>query len=265
MPPVATLKPAAAPRMLRERRCRSGPDYRLRLADGAADVRAAQMLRFLVFNLELHKGLSQSFATCLDADDFDAVCDHLLVEDRHTGAVVGTYRLQTGPSARAHRGYYSAREFDFTPFEAFRPKMLELGRACIHRDHRAFPVLSLLWRGIAGYARQHQTRYLIGCSSLPSQDGAVGAATWQHLQPHLAPPAWRTRPMPAYACPLQPVAADAPKTPKLLAAYLGLGAMICSAPAIDREFGSIDFLTLVDLAAPAQARRLARFGIDIRL
>ncbi|MCB2001398.1 MAG: hypothetical protein KDH91_13985, partial [Rhodoferax sp.] len=96
-----------------------------------------------------------------------------------------------------------------------------------------------------------------------SQDGAIGAATWQRLLPHLAPPAWRTTPMPGFACPLDIVAADAPKTPKLLAAYLSLGAMMCSAPAIDRDFGTIDFLTLVDLASPTQKRRLARFGIPL--
>jgi putative hemolysin len=149
MPATATNNSATALRPPRERLYITGPDYRLRLADGAQDLRAAQMLRFLVFNVEMHEGLAQSFATCLDADDFDAVCDHLLVEDARTGAVVGTYRLQTGPRAGAHLGYYGAREFDFSPFDTYRANMLELGRACIHRDHRSFAVLSLLWRGIA--------------------------------------------------------------------------------------------------------------------
>lgn len=239
----------------------AGPDYRLRLADGAADLRAAQMLRFQVFNVELQEGLAHSFATGLDADAFDAVCDHLLVEDIRRGTVVGTYRLQTGLRAQEHLGYYGAREFDFAPFACYRAQLLELGRACIHREHRSFAVLSLLWRGIAEYARRHQTRYLIGCSSLTSQDSAVGAATWQRLLPHLAPPSWRTQPMPGFACALEPSAAHAPSIPKLLAAYLGLGAMMCGPPAMDRNFGTIDFLTLVDLASPAQARRLARFGI----
>lgn len=263
MPPAAVLtSAAAASRPLRDRPRIGGPDYRLRLADCAADLRAAQMLRFQVFNVELQEGLADSLASGLDADAFDAVCDHLLVEDSRSGAVVGTYRLQTGLRARAHLGYYSAREFDFAPFERHRAQLLELGRACIHRDHRTFAVLSLLWRGIADYAQRHQALYLIGCSSLTSQDSTVGAAAWQRLRPHLAPPCWRTAPMPGFACALTPVANDAPKTPKLLAAYLSLGAMMSSEPAIDREFGTIDFLTLVDLSAPTQARRLARFGIS---
>lgn len=240
-----------------------GPSYRVRLAESADDLRAAQALRFLVFNLELQEGLARSFASCLDIDEFDAVCDHLLVEDIHNGEIVGTYRLQTGASAGSHHGYYSAREFDFAPFEAMRAQMLELGRACIHHQHRSFAVLSLLWRGVGQYASRHDARYLIGCSSLTSQDTGVGAATWQRLSDHLAPPQWRTLPLPDHACALDRPAANAPKTPKLLAAYLTLGAMMCGPPAIDREFGTIDFLTLVDLEAPAQSRRLARLGIRI--
>lgn len=253
----------ATARSMLDRLRLSGPAYRLRLAESGEDLRAAQMLRFLVFNVEMHEGLAQSFATCLDADVFDPVCDHLLVENTRTDEIVGTYRLQTGERAQQNLGYYSAREFDFTPFESQRPGMLELGRACIHSEHRSFAVLSLLWRGIAQYAQLHQQRYLIGCSSLTTQDCAVGAATWQRLLPHLAPSPWRTKPMPGFACPLDAVAANAPKTPKLLAAYLSLGAMMCSAPAIDRDFGTIDFLTLVDMQSPTQSRRLARFGVHI--
>ncbi len=246
-----------------ERVQRLQPAYRLRLSSCAADLQAAQMLRFLVFNLELHEGLTQSFATCLDADEFDPVCDHLLVEELASGAIVGTYRLQTGQRAQSERGYYSAREFELAPFEPLRDQMLELGRACIHRDHRSFTVLSLLWHGIAEYAQQHGARYLFGCSSLTSQDSSVGAATWRRLSPHVTPPQRRIEPVPAFACALDRVASEPPKIPKLLAAYLNLGAQVCGPPAIDRAFGTIDFLTLFDLQEPQQARRLARFGIQV--
>src|SRR5882724_2967265 len=98
--------------------------YRLRLAEGSADLRAAQVLRFVVFNLELQEGLEQSYSTCLDADAYDEVCDHLLVEDTQTGDVIGTYRLQTGVRAAANLGYYSAQEFDFSPYEPLRQQMV---------------------------------------------------------------------------------------------------------------------------------------------
>jgi putative hemolysin len=46
--------------------------------------------------------------------------------------------------------------------------------------------------------------------------------------------------------------------PKLLRAYLTIGARICSEPALDREFGTIDFLTLLDLQT-LHPRVAARF------
>ena len=45
---------------------------------------------------------------------------------------------------------------------------------------------------------------------------------------------------------LEALAADPPKIPKLLRAYLSIGAKICGPPALDREFKTIDFLTLLD-------------------
>lgn len=237
---------------------RAARTYRLRMATTAADVQAAQALRFDVFNIELGEGLVRSYDIGLDVDPFDAVCDHLLVEDATDGTVVGTYRMQTGLRAGTALGYYSEREFDFAPFEPVRAQILELGRACVHRQHRSFAVINLLWKGIAAYARQHRCRYLLGCSSLTSQDPAVGAATHLRLLPHRAPAAWQTRPAAGYACALDRVAADAPRIPRLLSAYLALGAALCSPPAIDREFLTIDFLTWLDVESPALRAMQAR-------
>lgn len=224
--------------------------YTLSLAKSVEEVRAAQTLRFLVFNLELNEGLEHSYATCLDADPFDEVCDHLLVKETRTGEVVGTYRLQTGAIAAAKRGYYSAQEFRFDPFESIRAELVELGRACVHQDHRNLAVLSLLWMGISAYCKQRNCRYLIGCSSLTSQDPAVGAAAYSDIcRKHLVEARFQTRPMPGFECSMDVMAKQRVKIPKLLSAYLSLGAKICGAPAIDREFKTIDFLTFLDLAS----------------
>lgn len=221
--------------------------YVTRLAESEQELLQAQALRFQVFNVELGEGLAESVALGLDVDRYDAACDHLLVIDSTNDRVVGTYRLQTGERAQQRHGYYCEREFDLTPFAPHRAKVLELGRACVHIEHRSFAVLNALWRAIALYARQRGSRYLIGCSSLTSQDEAAGAASYFALQKHLAPEAFRTLPQPAYVCDLSVVAAKAPKVPKLLAAYLALGIKLCGPPAIDREFKTIDFLTLFDL------------------
>jgi putative hemolysin len=225
----------------------------MRLAQSADDVRKAQRLRFEVFNLELGEGLAASHALERDVDAFDEVCDHLIVEETATGEVVGTYRLQTGAVAAANIGYYSQREFDFTAYQPLRAEMIELGRACVHKAHRNFNLLHLLWRGIAQYAVAHRARFLVGCSSLTSQDPRDGVAAYEQLKrSFLVKPAWQTFPHPVYAC---VVAADPDGSgstspaaiPKLFRAYLTIGAKICGPPAIDREFGTIDFLTLLDL------------------
>ena len=226
------------------------PVYQARIASTAADVHAAQVLRFEVFNIELDEGLVHSYETGRDADPFDEHCAHLIVEEATQGIVVGTYRMQTGRQAGQALGYYSEREFDFSPFEAQRPLILELGRACIHQGHRNFAVLNLLWKGIASYAREQGARYLIGCSSITSQDAEVGTAAFRRLAPHLAPPEWCTRPHASFACATGDAATPPPRIPRLLSAYLALGAAICGPPAIDREFRTIDFLTWIDIESP---------------
>jgi putative hemolysin len=234
-----------------------------RLARSADEVRRAQRLRFEVFNLELGEGLAESHVTGLDIDPFDEFCDHLIVEEIATGEVVGTYRLQTGQLAAANLGYYSEREFDLAPYEPLRCEMLELGRACVHAKHRNLNVLHLLWRGIAIYATERNARFLIGCSSLTSQSATQGAATYRQLQGYLVQPALRTKPRADFGVaggddagfergiitfgPGSTPPATAGASSKLLHAYLAIGAKICGPPAIDREFGTIDFLTLLDL------------------
>jgi putative hemolysin len=238
---------------------KSAEAYSTRIAGDASDIKGAQALRFAVFNVELSEGLTESLATGLDADPFDEICDHLLVEHIPTGDVVGTYRLQTGLRAGSNRGYYSEQEFDFSPFETIRRELIELGRACVHQKHRNLVVLGLLWKGIADYARAHGGRYLCGCSSITSQDPAVGASAYADLyRKHLVEPRWRTTPLPAFDCPLDHLTEEPPKIPKLLRAYLSIGAKICGPPALDRQFKTIDFLTLLDLQTmPALVR--ARF------
>jgi putative hemolysin len=246
--------------------------YRVRLAVDAADREAACRLRFKVFNIELGEGLESSYQTGLDTDQFDSICEHLLVEDKQEAnpakRIVGTYRMQTGTTAGQNRGYYSEQEFSFAPYEVLRPGILELGRASIDREHRTPEVLTLLWRGIAQYATDMGLRYLIGCSSLTSQDPAEGWQMYRQLEHYRVSPEFATEPTAAYACPLEWEGADAQpsssaqesnqaasataepepvKVPKLLKTYLAIGARIGAPPAWDRAFGTIDFLTLLDL------------------
>jgi putative hemolysin len=239
--------------------------YRLRLADSIEDRDAACRLRFKVFNIELGKGLESSYETGLDTDHFDLFCDHLLVEDKTDRRIVGTYRLQSGITAAMNLGYYSEQEFDFKPYEHLRCEILELGRASIDRDHRTPEVLTLLWRGIAQYANDMQLRYLIGCSSLNSVDPREGWHIYRQLESSRVVEELQTSPVEGFLCPGEGIGEDSGsaaepspeygKVPKLLRTYLAIGARICGAPAWDKEFGTIDFLTLLDLRTISSSAR----------
>jgi putative hemolysin len=231
--------------------------YRARLAMTETDRLAAYRLRFLVFNLELNEGLESAYESGYDTDHFDDVCDHLIVEHVLTGDVVGTYRLQSGDTAARYFGYYSEQEFDFAPYEPLRSQVVELGRACVHREHRTSEVLNLLWKGIMRYAVARNGRYLMGCCSLTSQDAAEGTAVYEALNPYMVEPSLRTRPNEIYAMPLGRPEGLTIEPPRLLRAYLTVGARICGEPAIDRDFKTIDFLTILDLETmnPRIARR----------
>jgi putative hemolysin len=232
--------------------------YRVRLAETVADRDAVCRLRFKVFNIELGKGLESSYETGLDTDHFDLFCDHLVVESKTDRRIVGTYRMQSGETAAKNLGYYSEQEFDLSPYESLRGEVLELGRAAIDREHRTPEVLMLLWRGIAQYATDMQLRYLIGCSSLNSVDPREGWQMYGQLGNYRVADELATSPTEAFSCPMPEVESDdaePAKVPKLLKTYLAIGARICSVPAWDREFGTIDFLTLLDLRTISSSAR----------
>ncbi len=295
-PPVEIPLPTYAPSLpLTPARSRIHAEvgrYRVRLAETPEDRVAACRLRFKVFNIELGEGLETSYRTGLDSDQFDLICEHLLVEDKlednPAKRIVGTYRMQSGETAERNLGYYSEQEFSFAPFEPLRAGILELGRAAIDREHRTPEVLTLLWRGIAQYANDMGLRYLLGCSSINSNDPAEGWQMYRQLEHYRVPPEFETLPTAKYACPVdwsksdhapegahaqpspcQPAihpdssALPAPahtKVPKLLKTYLAIGARIGGPPAWDREFGTIDFFTFLDLkllSASARNRFLA--------
>ena len=223
--------------------------FRVSLAQTTRDLEECQRLRYLVFNLELGEGLATSERSGLDIDPFDSFCDHLMVRDLETSKLVGTYRLQTGETAAANLGYYGNQLFDFTPYDPVRREVLELGRACVHADFRNTLVLHSLWKGLAIYATHVEARYLLGCNSISSQDENFGVAMYDFLKTkHLVEPRLRTVPQPGCCCTPTGALVEITRPPRLFRAYLDISARVCGPPAIDREFKTIDFLTLIDLA-----------------
>lgn len=238
--------------------------YELRIVRSGAELQRVQELRFEVFNLELGEGLSSSYALQRDEDEFDAYCHHLIVEDKRHGVVVGTYRLMTLEMS-AVPGFYSANEFrlDGLPNE-LTEQAVELGRACVAKAHRNSRVLFLLWYGLAQYLRETSRRYFFGCCSLTSQDPNLGIAAAQHiLEKGYAHESLNLVAQPAYRCVRNgaAIAADSVSLPRLMRMYIQYGAHIISEPALDREFGTIDYLALFDVRTlDSKSRRL--FGLN---
>lgn len=226
--------------------------YMVRLAESESEIRQAQSLRYRVFNLELGEGLEQSHENELDIDQYDSQCDHLLVVERDSDQVIGTYRMQTYKTAKKHNGFYTEDEFELSviPTEIL-DKSVEVGRACIHKGHRNGRVLYLLWRGIAEYMKLTESRYLFGCCSVTSTDPATGWAVRDYLRDNgNVHEEYCIDTKPDFYCPKidhSDKDGEEVELPQLFRLYLDLGAKTLSKPALDKEFKTVDFLILLDV------------------
>ena len=239
--------------------------YVVRLARDVEEIEAALKLRFEVFNLELEEGLASSFQTGRDRDEFDATCDHLIATDKTSGKVIGTYRLRTMEMARSAGGFYSSAEFDLSQLSpAVLNQSVELGRACIAQSHRNRQVLFLLWKALARYVANKRKRFLFGCCSLTSQEPAEGNQLFKQLRnsDHMHPTAFVSV-KPDYECRERSEIAwpTEVKVPRLFSTYLGIGAKVCSPPAIDRRFKTIDFLVMFDVQRMNSRTRRLFFSV----
>ena len=234
--------------------------FTVRLASSPADVRSAQRLRYRVFAGELGAHLP-SAALGIDRDRFDAFCEHLIVRERASARVVGTYRILPPEQAELAGGWYSAAEFTVDRLLDRRASIVEVGRACVDPAYRSGVTIALLWAGLLRYVREQRGEYIIGCASLDTTDGGHVAASLcrRLLQEHLAPEDWRVTPRRAFALEGWREIPDAP-LPALLKGYLRLGAQVCGAPAWDAAFNSADLLLVLPLARtnPRYVERLLR-------
>lgn len=242
-------------------RAAASPGLEVRLAETAADVRAAQRLRYEVFAEELGARLHDGAETRLDRDRFDTCCDHLVVRAQPGGDVVGTYRILPPDGRRRAGGWYCADEFDIGRLQRFADRTIEVGRACVHPAFRSGHAITLLWAGLLRYVVWRRCQYVIGCASISTDDGGHVAASVcrRLLQDHLAPAAWRARPRRAFVLEGWQEIPDAP-LPALLKGYLRLGAQACGEPAWDPHFNTADVLMMLALAQinPRYVDRLLR-------
>jgi putative hemolysin len=230
----------------------------LRVAETAAEIEAAQALRYRVFYEEMgaHADAATQAAR-MDQDAYDPVADHLLVLDHDLGhgaeAVVGTYRLIRRRAADRVGGFYSAAEYDIAPLLAFEGEVMELGRSCVAPAYRTRGTLQLLWRGIAAFVFRHRIDLMFGCASLPGTDLDALAPQLGYLHAnHLAPPALRPRAVADRYVAMDRLAPGAlnmraalASLPPLVKGYLRLGGFVGDGAVIDQQFNTTDVCIVV--------------------
>ncbi len=224
------------------------------------EVRAAQRLRHDVFAGEMGARLSTSIPGH-DIDLFDNFCEHLLVIDEASGQVIGTYRVLTPVQAQRVGSTYSDTEFDLTRLRSLRDRMVELGRSCVHKDHRHGGVIMALWGALGDFMVRNQLDTMIGCASIPMlhngvASGDMAASIWRKVQAtHLAPIEYHVRPR----LPLPVEQLDASlevEPPALIKGYLRLGAKVLGPPAWDPDFNSADLPMMMRIAdLPSRYRK----------
>lgn len=254
-------------------------DLSIRLATSEHEVEVAQRLRYRVFYDEM--GAKND--VCVDerdADDFDEICDHLLVirarsEESNPelwvkdGEVVGTYRLLRQSVAKLHDGFYSQREFDLNPLLARKPDLsfLELGRSCVLLAYRGTPVIELLWQGIYDYVHSHNCDVMIGCASFEGSDPERHSDALSFLGHYTAAPdEWHVRAQESHYVEMKRKAIGSfdqrramLSLPPLIKGYLRLGSYIGEGAVMDQAFNTTDVLIILPVSK-INPRYLAHFG-----
>jgi putative hemolysin len=225
------------------------------------EVREAQRLRYEVFGKEMGARLPQTVAGH-DIDLFDDYCEHLLVRDGASGAVIGTYRVLTPAQAKRVGGTYTDTEFDLTRLRFMRERMVELGRSCVHAEHRHGGVILALWGALFEFMARNQLDTMIGCASIPMLhngivSGDAAASMWKQLsKTNLASIEFHA--LPRLPLPIEELDSDLPvEPPALIRGYLRLGAKILGAPAWDPDFNTADLPMLMQVKdLPNRYRKL---------
>lgn len=223
--------------------------YTIKFAKTEDEVTAALKLRYQVFKKELDRDFG--FDDGIDVDQYDDQAHHLIVVHNESDTVVGTYRMQTYEEASRGNGFVSGERYLLEDFpEEVLKDAVEVGRACIRKEHRSGRVLFLLWKGFAGYLNYFQKRYLFGYTALESKDPDVLLNTYDHLKQNgFVHNQYNVGIRKEFQLSRRKPSADSDEidVPPLLQNYLDVGSRVCSLPSMDRELELAHFLILLDI------------------
>ncbi|SFR04381.1 GNAT family N-acetyltransferase [Poseidonocella sedimentorum] len=238
--------------------------YTTRFAACDADLRAAQRLRWRCFLADDTGGAGE------DADAFDPICDHLLVETRDGGRLVCCFRLlRLGPGEIARS--YAAQFYDLAALESFEGPMVEMGRFCIDAEFALDPdILRLAWGAMTRYVDDHGVQMLFGCSSFQGTAAEEYLDAFTVLQArHLAPKRWLPRVKAPDVFRFAKLLRRTPdarlamkRMPPLLRTYLAMGGWVSDHAVVDRAMNTLHVFTGVEIGAIPAARRRRLRGLE---
>ncbi len=224
-------------------------NYRLKTATSMAELLA-------VFKLRYDNFLAKSDANReikYDVDEYDHLCDHLIIQDKTSEEIVGTYRIFC---SKFITSFYSQDEFEMSEFISQDCEKIELGRACIEVHHRNGNVIDLLWKGIMNYMQRTNSRYLFGCTSVYFTEPEKALSLYRLMEQkgwisqefNIKPTLKHNMNLESLTCnELDNSVAIKDYIPPLLKSYITAGAKIHGYPALDRELECVDFLTILDI------------------
>lgn len=247
----------------------SAGNLTVRLAAGDDEITASQKLRYRIFCGEMGGKASPEIQKAeRDFDEFDQVCDHLLVidsEKKGEDAIVGTYRLLRSQPMRMIGRFYSESEFDISPLKGYAGELLELGRSCVAPDYRNRSVMTLLWRGIGMYVSLYNIKLMFGCASFTGANPDDHALALSYLYyNHLAPEQVRLKALSGQYVKMNRIPKDLINEreairviPPLIKGYLRLGAGIGDGAVVDTAYNTTDVAIVVqtDLVTEKYADR----------
>ena len=248
-------------------------NFIIKLAETKAELEKTLKLRYTVFNIEQGKGLQQSENTGLDIDIYDEHCLQIIVVNKETNNPVATYRAHLGLIATSAKGFYASNEYNLTGIDKIASNSIEVGRSCVLPEYRTGTAVSLLWTGLGIITARSKLQYLFGCVSMENNSPAISWALYEHFKnndkiskiitatPHVGydlEPSSQDE-IDRYLVNIRQTIKD--QVPPLFKGYLRLGTKICGPPIYDSEFGTIDFLILVDIFAMPE--RYARHFIKL--
>ena len=231
--------------------------FETRLAANADEIAQAQRLRYRVFVAELGGGgPGVDHAAGIERDDYDALCEHLLLFDRHLPdePVVGVYRLMDSARLAPGARYYSEGEYDLAPLKASGRRLLELGRSCLAPEYRGGSGMMHLWMALAAIVEARGIEVLFGVASFHGTDVAALAEPLAQLHhAHLAPPDIRPVSREMQRMDLLPAERiDRVRAmlavPSLIKAYLRLGGFVGEGAFVDHAFNTTDVCLVLDTA-----------------